>query len=164
MNDIKKYTKYFIPILTIYLLILSYYPKMFKFFGNEYCQLLMVLSVIFIYFNYPSMGWLLGIIFLLTYKSYHNTQFIKEAFTQKEIRKPEKTLNNTQDEIKRELTKNESSVIETIQKKFSDSIDALLEHDLEKLQKYTCVSNEEGIGLPDPVKVYDLSKTINFDF
>jgi hypothetical protein len=136
---------------------------MFKFFGNEYCQLLMVLSVLFIYFYYPSIGWLLGILFLLTYKSYNNTQFIKEAFTQKEIKQPEKTLENIQNDIKRELTKNESSVIDTIQKKFSDSIDVLLENDLEKLQKYTCVSDEEGIGLPQPVKEYDLSKTINFD-
>ena len=162
--DIKKYSCYFIPIITLYLIILSYYPQLFKFFGDDYCKLLMLLSIFFIYYKYPSMGWLIGALFLLTYRCYNETYFIKEAFSQKHALPPEKTKRDIKYDINKELTKEETSVIQTIEKKFADSIDFLLEDDHDKFDKYSCIAHGEGVGLPDPIKEYDLSKTIDFDF
>lgn len=164
MKELKKYSKYLIPLLTAYLLLLSYNPKLFKFFGNDYCQLILVIGILTLYFWNPNISWILGVVFLITYRCYHETQFIKEAFTQQFAMTPEKSLNDVQDDIKRELTKEESSVIQTIQKKYSNSIDYLLEDDIEKINKFSCISHEDGIGLPTPVKEYDLSKVIDFDF
>lgn len=157
-----KNTKYLIPFITLYLLLLSYNPKLFKFFGNDYYQLIMVIGVLSLYFWNRDMAWICGVIFLITYRCYHETQFIKEAFTQQIPLPPEKTEEDIKDEIKYQLTQQEDSVIQTIKKKYDDSIDLILENDIEKLNKYTCVSNEEGVGLPTPVKEYDLSKVIDF--
>lgn len=162
--NIKKYSCYFVPIITMYIILLSYYPQLFKFFGNDYCQLLMILGIFYIYYKNPSFGWLIGVLFILTYRCYHETQFIKEAFSQKHALPPEETHRDIQRDVDKELTKEEESVIQTIEKKFADSIDFLLEDDHDKFDKYTCISHGEGVGLPDPVKEYDLSKTINFDF
>lgn len=146
-------------------MILSYYPKLFKFFGNDSCQLLMLLCIFYVYYKNQYCGWILGVLFLLTYKSYHETQFIKEAFV---IHKATLPLNNTvsdiQHDIDKELSKEEESVIQTIEKKYANDIDFLLENDIEKIDKYRCVTNGEGVGLPEPVNKYDLSKTIDFDF
>lgn len=163
--NINKYSCYFVPLITGYLIILSYYPKLFKFFGDDYCQLLMILSIFYVYYKVPSVGWLLGVLFLLTYRSYHETQFIKEAFTiHKNTLPPGKSTIDVQHDIDKELTKEEESVIQTIEKKYADDIDFLLEDDIEKINQYRCVTNGEGVGLPEPVKKYDLSKTIDFDF
>jgi hypothetical protein len=164
MKDIQKYSKYLIPLLTAYLLLLSYNPKLFKFFGNDYCQLIMVVGIITLYYWNPSIAWVCGVVFLITYRCYHETQFIKEAFSQQFPLPSQPTENDVKDEIKHKLTEEEDSVIQTIQKKYSDSIDFLLEDDIEKINKYTCVSHEEGVGLPTPVREYDLSKVIDFDF
>lgn len=164
MKSVKQYSNYIIPLITLYLLFLSYNPKLFKFFGNDYCQLIMVSIILIMYFKYPEISWIIGIMFLITYKSYHETQFIKEAFTQQFSLPPEKTEEDIKVDIDKELTKEESSVIQTIEKKFANSIDYLLENDVDKLQDYSCVAHEQGIGLPTPVKKYDLAKTINFDF
>jgi uncharacterized membrane protein len=162
--DVEKYNCYFIPLITGYLLLLSYQPQLFKFFGNDYYQLLLLVSILYIYFKCPSIGWLLGILFLLTYRSYHETQFIKEAFTQKFSLPPKKKITDIQYEINKELTKDEESVIQSINKKYSDSIEFLLEDNSNKFDDYSCVAHGDGIGLPSPVKEYDLSKTINFNF
>ena len=168
MENLKKYSKYLIPLLTAYLLFLSYHPKLFKFFGNDYCQLIMVITIIALYYWNPSISWILGIMFLITYRCYHETQFIKEAFTQTQTQQfalpPEKTDDDVRDEIDKQLTKEESGVIQTIEKKYTDSIDYLLENDMDKILKYQCISHEEGVGLPVPEKEYDLSKVIDFDF
>ena len=163
--NIKKYSCYFVPLITAYLIILSYYPKLFKFFGDDYCQLLMILGIFYVYYKVPSVGWLLGVLFLLTYRSYHETQFIKEAFSiHKDTLPLPKDKLEIQHDIDKELTKEEESVIQTIEKKYADDIDFLLEDDAEKINKYRCVTNGEGVGLPEPVKTYDLTKTIDFDF
>lgn len=163
-KDLKKYCHILIPIIVVYLLFVSYYPKVFKFFGNEYCQLLMILIILYLHFKNKPLSWILGILFLLTYKFYNNTSFIKEAFfSQKSSLPPDITQEEIDVDIKKQLTKHESGVIQNIKKKYKDSIDYLLENDLDKLKKYECASHEEGVGLPTPVKEYDLEKTIVFD-
>lgn len=162
-KELKKYCHILIPIITTYLILISYYPKLFKFFGNMYCQLLMIIIIIYLHFKYPPLSWLLGVLFLLTYKFYNETSFIREAFAQKSSLPPEKTPEDVAVDIKKLLTKHEASVIQNIKNKYKDSIDYLLEDDLDKLRNYECASYEEGVGLPTPVKTYDLEKTIVFD-
>jgi len=163
-KELNKYSHIFIPLIICYLLLISYHPKIFKSFGNQYCQLLFLIIVMGLHFWIPSVSWFLGILFLLTYKCYNETSFITEAFfSQKSSLPPEKTQEDIDLDIKQQLTKHEISVIQNIKKKYKDSIDYLLENDLDKLRNYECTSYKEGIGLPVPVKEYDMEKTIVFD-
>lgn len=163
-KQIQKHGYVILPIIAIYLLILSYYPNFFKFFGNEYCQLLMLIFIMTLYYYKPVIAWVLGIMFVMTYKVYYQTLFIQESFSQK-FSDPENEENDNKidENIKRSLTEEEASVIAKINEMHKDDISFLLEDDVDKIKKYDCVANGKGIGLPEPAVEYDLQKTINFD-
>ena len=113
-KGLKKNCHILIPIIMIYLLTISYYPQLFKFFGNEYYQLLSLIVILGLHFWKPTLSWTFGILFLLTYRFYHQTQFIKEAFFQKSSLPPEKTKEDIDTDIKHKLTEQELSVIQNI--------------------------------------------------
>lgn len=162
-KDLKKNCHYIIPIFITYLMVISYHPEWFYFFGSQYCQLVMLTVIIVCHKWSPTISWVLGILFVMTYKFYYQTEFIQEAFSQKFVLPKEKDEEMIDEDIKRKLSEDEMGLIEKINQSHKDDIAFLLEDDIERIKKYSCASHGIGVGLPEQVKDYDLTQTINFD-
>ena len=158
----KQYMIIYVPIITCYLLFISYYPKYFKFFGNEYCQFLMVLSVLGCHLWKPEIAWIFGVLFVMTYKFYYDTKLIQESFTSTFTLPKEESEEEVNEDIKNTITEDESSVIHKIKTKFEDDYKTLLSDDIQKLENSQAYSYGLGVGLPEEVEEYDLEKTIDF--
>jgi hypothetical protein len=162
--NIKLYHKIFIPIITSYLLLISYHSnKILYYFNFDACQLVLIALIFIIYLKAPPYGWLFAVLFIITYKFNKEIPIVKETFAQQFSSPDVPTETDIKDKLKQELTEQESRVIQNILKKYQDDINFLLEEDIEVIKKYGCTTHPDGVGLPSPVKEYDINKTINFD-